>query len=109
MSSQCFHVVRPILFDVETLHLDKGYDSFLIGRCHGLGLTDVLCANKQPKGAPKTKKPPNCEAKTKKTHTYPRALLSEGPDFLSVMRKAVADVEAAMPDVWVCGLAAQIS
>jgi hypothetical protein len=28
----------------------------------------------------------------------------EGPDFLSVVREAVADVEAAMPDVWVCGL-----
>lgn len=28
----------------------------------------------------------------------------EGPDFLSVLREAVADVEAAMPDARVCGL-----
>src|SRR5665811_2260962 len=47
--------------------------------CHGLGLTDVVCAKKarkgapkgttSRKGAPKTKKPPNGKAKTKKTHT----------------------------------------
>lgn len=60
---------RGLLTDVETLHLDKGYDSFLTTqRCHGLGLTDVVCAKKQPK-TEKTKKAPNCEAKTKKTHT----------------------------------------
>jgi hypothetical protein len=71
---------RGLLADVQTLHLDKGYDSLLTtGRCHGLGLTDVVCAKKTPKGAPKgttsrkgapkTKKPPNAKAKTKKTHT----------------------------------------
>ena len=71
---------RGLLADVETLHLDKGYDSFLTTqRCHGLGLTDVVCAKKarkgapkgttSRKGAPKTKKPPNGKAKTKKTHT----------------------------------------
>ena len=64
---------RGLLVDVQTLHLDKGYDSLLTTqRCHGLGLTDVVCAKKKRKGAPKTKKtkkPPNGEAKTKKTHT----------------------------------------
>ena len=64
---------RGLLADVETLHLDKGYDSLLTTqRCHALGLTDVICAKKKRKGAPKTKKtkkPPNREATTKKTHT----------------------------------------
>jgi IS5 family transposase len=64
---------RGLLPDIETLHLDKGYDSALTTRrCHGLGLTDVVCAKKKRKGAPKTKKtkkPRNCEATTKKTHT----------------------------------------
>ena len=74
---------RGLLADVETLHLDKGYDSALTTqRCHGLGLTDVVCAKKARKGAPKgttarkgapktkkTKKPPDGKAKTKKTHT----------------------------------------
>src|SRR5664280_2001945 len=71
---------RGLLADVQTLHLDKGYDSFLTTqRCHGLGLTDVVCAKRarkgapkgttSHKGAPKTKKPPNGKAKTKKTHT----------------------------------------
>src|SRR5674476_529315 len=69
---------RGLLADVQTLHLDKGYDSLLTTqRCHGLGLTDVVCAKKTPKGAPKgttsrkgapkTQKPPT--AKTKKTHS----------------------------------------
>jgi transposase len=64
---------RGLLLDIETLHLDKGYDSFLTtGRCRGLGLTDVVCAKKKRKSAPKTKKTkktPNGEAKTKRTHT----------------------------------------
>jgi transposase len=71
---------RGLLADVQTLHLDKGYDSLLTTqRCHGLGLTDVVCAKKTPKGAPKgttsrkgapkTQKPPTAKAKTKKTHS----------------------------------------
>lgn len=49
---------RGLLQDVETLHLDRGYDSNLtLERCHGLGLTDIVCAKKKPKGQPKAKKP----------------------------------------------------
>lgn len=49
---------RGLLLDVETLHLDRGYDSDLTReRCIGLGLTDVICAKKRTKGSAKTKKP----------------------------------------------------
>src|SRR5450759_3581360 len=50
---------RPrLLLDVETLHLDRGYDSALTTqRCHGLGLTDIVCAKKKRKGEAKIKKP----------------------------------------------------
>ena len=49
---------RGLLLDVETLHLDRGYDSFLTtARCHGLGLTDIVCAKKKRKGEAKIKKP----------------------------------------------------
>src|SRR5450756_2340589 len=49
---------RGLLLDVETLHLDRGYDSFLTTqRCHGLGLTDIVCAKKKRKGEAKAKKP----------------------------------------------------
>jgi transposase len=49
---------RGLLHDVETLHLDRGYDSFLTtGRCHALGLTDIVCAKKKRKGEAKAKKP----------------------------------------------------
>jgi hypothetical protein len=55
---------RGLLLDVETLHLDRGYDSALTTqRCHGLGVTDIacarkkLCAKKKRKGEAKTKKP----------------------------------------------------
>ena len=42
---------RGLLFDVETLHLDRGYDNNRIGRlCDSLGLTDVVCARKRPRG-----------------------------------------------------------
>jgi Transposase DDE domain len=41
---------RGLLTDVQTLHLDKGYDSHLtIERCHNLGVTDIVCAKRQPK------------------------------------------------------------
>ena len=45
------------MLDVETLHLDRGYDSFLTtGRCLALGLTDVICAKEKRKGEAKIKK-----------------------------------------------------
>jgi len=49
---------RGLLLDVETLHLDRGYDSALTTqRCHGLGVTDIVCAKKKRKGEAKIKKP----------------------------------------------------
>jgi len=49
---------RGLLLDVETLHLDRGYDSNLTTqRCQALGLTDVVCAKKRRKGEPKIQKP----------------------------------------------------
>ena len=49
---------RGLLRDIETLHLDRGYDSNLTTeRCHGLGLTDIVCAKKKRKGEAKIKKP----------------------------------------------------
>lgn len=65
-------VARGLLLDVETLHLDKGYDSLLTTqRCHGLGVTDIVCPKKTPKGETKTKtKTTNkTKEKTKKRHT----------------------------------------
>jgi len=47
---------RGLLTDIQTLHLDRGYDSALTTtRCTDLGLSDVVCAKKQPKGKGKTK------------------------------------------------------
>ncbi len=41
---------RGLLLDVETLHLDRGYDSNLTTqRCHRLGVTDIVCAKKKTK------------------------------------------------------------
>jgi hypothetical protein len=49
-----------------TLHLDRGYDSFLTTQhCQALGLTNVVCAKKKRKG----------EAKIKKT-AHPRTALA---------------------------------
>jgi len=49
---------RGLLTDIETLHLDRGYDSAVTTtRCTELGLTDVVCAKKRVKGALKAKKP----------------------------------------------------
>jgi transposase len=49
---------RGLLADVETLHLDRGYDSNLTTeRCQALGLTDIVCAKKRRKGEAKTNKP----------------------------------------------------
>ena len=42
---------RGLLFDIETLHLDRGYDNNRIRQlCESLGLTDVVCARKRPRG-----------------------------------------------------------
>lgn len=52
---------RGLLADLGTLHLDRGYDSqATIERCTALGITDLICAKKRPRGTPKTKptKPP---------------------------------------------------
>ena len=60
---------RGLLLDVQTLHLDRGYDSNLtIQRCHGLGVTDIVCAKKKHQGEAKAK-PRKGEAKIKKPHT----------------------------------------
>jgi transposase len=49
---------RGLLLDVETLHLDRGYDSNVtLQRCTDLGLTDIVCAKRRPKGSPKAKQP----------------------------------------------------
>ena len=53
---------RGLLADIETLHLDRGYDSTLtLTRCTDLGLHDVLVAKKKPraKAAPPATKPAN--------------------------------------------------
>lgn len=48
---------RGLLLDVQTLHLDRGYDSNLTNeRCHGLGLTDIVCAKKRTKATQATAK-----------------------------------------------------
>jgi len=50
---------RGLLHDVETLHLDRGYDSNLTTqRCHALGLTDIVCAKKKRK--PRSLSPSDC-------------------------------------------------
>lgn len=49
---------RGLLLDVQTLHLDRGYDSRLTTqRCQAAGLTDIVCAKRKRKGEPKIKKP----------------------------------------------------
>ncbi len=50
---------RGLIPDIETLHLDRGYDSAVTGeRCTAAGLTDVLCAKKRRRGEPKTTNKP---------------------------------------------------
>jgi transposase len=46
---------RGLLADIETLHLDRGYDSSLTRqRCEVAGIDDVVCAKKRRRGEPKT-------------------------------------------------------
>lgn len=50
---------RGLLRDVETLHLDRGYDSAVTRTtCAEHGLTDVVCAKKRPRGTAKGTKHP---------------------------------------------------
>lgn len=45
---------RGLLSDIETLHLDRGYDSEVARTtCAEHGLTDVVCARKRPRGSAK--------------------------------------------------------
>ncbi len=65
---------RGLLTDVETLHLDKGYDSeATMTRCAQAGLTDIICAKKRRPGTPKTKAKAKArrtdESHVKKPHT----------------------------------------
>lgn len=49
---------RGLLPDIETLHLDRGYDNNRISQlCESLGLADVICARKRPPGQGATKLP----------------------------------------------------
>ena len=42
---------RGLLSDVETIHLDRGYDNNPVRQlCATAGITDVICARKRPKG-----------------------------------------------------------
>lgn len=50
---------RGLIADIETLHLDRGYDSGVTReRCAVLGLDDVVCAKKRRKGEGANKKKP---------------------------------------------------
>lgn len=50
---------RGLLADIETLHLDRGYDNGVTRRlCDTLGLDDLVCARKRPRGVTKLKKKP---------------------------------------------------
>lgn len=47
---------RGLLIEIETLHLDRGYDNGVAqALCAGLGLDDVVCAKKRKPGAGKVK------------------------------------------------------
>lgn len=45
---------RGLLDEIETLHLDKGYDNSVVrGRCADLGIADLVCAKRRKPGEPK--------------------------------------------------------
>lgn len=49
---------RGLLVEIETLHLDRGYDNGIARTlCVELGLDDVVCAKRRPRGSAKTKLP----------------------------------------------------
>jgi transposase len=63
----CAAAQRGLLVDVETLHLDRGYDSSGVRAiCHQFGLDDVICA-RQPRDTKKGRKRPPVHA-----HIRPR-------------------------------------
>ena len=41
---------RGLLFDVEALHLDRGYNSRVRRLCDSPAITDVICAKRRPRG-----------------------------------------------------------
>jgi IS5 family transposase len=42
---------RGLVCDIETLHLDRGYDSKAVrSECRALGLDDIVCARQRRKG-----------------------------------------------------------
>lgn len=42
---------RGLLADIETLHLDRGYDNNPVRQlCAAAGITDLICAKKRPRG-----------------------------------------------------------
>jgi transposase len=48
---------RGLLDDIETLHLDRGYDNGVVrGHCADLGIDDLVCARKRKKGTATTKR-----------------------------------------------------
>jgi len=50
---------RGLLDDIETLHLDRGYDNTRVETaCAERGLGDVICAKRRPRGKTKKKKLP---------------------------------------------------
>ena len=50
---------RGLIPDIETLHLDRGYDSpKILGLCRSYGINDVVCARKRPPGTARPKKLP---------------------------------------------------
>ena len=49
-------IERGLLPDVETLHLDRGYDNNVVrGYCTEVGIDDLICARKRKKGTAKKK------------------------------------------------------
>ena len=51
---------RGLLADIETLHLDKGYDSNIVrNRCAELGIDDLVCGKRRKPGEPKPTKVKN--------------------------------------------------
>ena len=50
-------IQRGLLADIETLHLDKGYDNSIVaGLCVDLAITDIVCAKRRKRGEPKPTK-----------------------------------------------------
>lgn len=49
---------RGLVIDIETIHLDRGYDNKAVrALCEAAGITDVICPKKRPPGQGATKLP----------------------------------------------------